>query len=293
LRSTLRSGDIVLFENDLPDTYDEGANGGNDAGVAPAPGRAFVTIDGIRTAYRERGARTHHPPAVILHGWGASSAAVTSIQACLEGDRRTIALDLPGFGDSDPPSRPWGSADYAVHLRASLQTLGVDRADLIGHSHGGRVAINLVATWPEMVRRLVLVDSAGIPPRRGPKYRARMLAFKAGRRAVSTLPSRERSGVQEWFATRFGSEDYRQAGAMRATLVRVVNEDVRPLLSRIEAPTLLIWGEHDDATPVSDGRIMERLIPDAGLVVFPGAGHFAYADDPGRFCRVVGHFLRG
>jgi pimeloyl-ACP methyl ester carboxylesterase len=78
---------------------------------------------------------------------------------------------------------------------------------------------------------------------------------------------------------------------MRGTLVRVVNEDWRHLLPRIQAPTLLIWGELDDATPVADGQIMERLIPDAGLVVFPGAGHFAYADDVDRFARVVGHFL--
>ena len=80
---------------------------------------------------------------------------------------------------------------------------------------------------------------------------------------------------------------------MRGTLVRVVNEDWRHLLPKIVAPTLLIWGEHDDATPVSDGQLMERLIPDAGLVIFAGAGHFSYADDYDRFARVVGHFLAG
>jgi pimeloyl-ACP methyl ester carboxylesterase len=78
---------------------------------------------------------------------------------------------------------------------------------------------------------------------------------------------------------------------MRGTLVRVVNEDVRDLLPRIAAPTLLIWGELDDSTPLADGQIMEALIPDAGLVVFPSAGHFAYADDYDRFARVASNFL--
>ena len=75
--------------------------------------------------------------------------------------------------------------------------------------------------------------------------------------------------------------------------MRLVNEDLTPLLSGIKAPVLLIWGEQDRETPLSDARVMERLIPDAGLVVFEGAGHFAYAEEPDRFCRIVDVFLNG
>jgi pimeloyl-ACP methyl ester carboxylesterase len=121
-----------------------------------------------------------------------------------------------------------------------------------------------------------------------------VLAFKAGRRALAAQPLAGPLGapLRDWFGRRFGSDDYRQAsGALRGTLVRLVNEDAQPLLPKVAASTLLIWGDQDDATPLTDGTLMERLIPDAGLVVFPGAGHFAYADDLGRFGRVVGHFL--
>ena len=79
---------------------------------------------------------------------------------------------------------------------------------------------------------------------------------------------------------------------MRGTLVRLVNEDVRGLLPSLHLPVLLIWGDQDSETPIDDGRLMERLIPDAGLVVFEGAGHFAYLEQPGRFCRIVDVFLR-
>jgi pimeloyl-ACP methyl ester carboxylesterase len=90
---------------------------------------------------------------------------------------------------------------------------------------------------------------------------------------------------------RIASEDYRNAGPLRPTFVRVVNEDFGPLLPEITAPTLLVWGARDDAVPLSHARRMEEAIPDAGLVVFEDAGHFAYLDEPDRFCRIVRHFL--
>jgi UDP-N-acetylmuramoyl-tripeptide--D-alanyl-D-alanine ligase len=365
LRKLLRNGDVVLFENDLPDTYDGGEaperrlaaghtrtadspaadarssrGAGNHTrsaspvgaglarpapappagtparlvmdraatgGASPAPtaetkarerdgglggSLTFARVDGLRIAYRESGQDTGRAPVVVLHGWGASSAAISSIQRCLEGEYRVISPDLPGFGASDPPPDAWDSAAYAGLVRAFLAERGIERATFIGHSRGGAISIVLAATRPELVERLVLVDSAGIRPRRGPAYRARVAAFKAGRRIVAMPLLRDRRDVQEWFGRRFGSVDYRQAGALRGTLVRVVNEDLRPLLPRIGAPTLLIWGERDEETPLSDGQFMERQIPDAGLVVFPAAGHFAYADDPRRFCRVVSYFLK-
>jgi len=256
-------------------------------------GLPSVTVDGLRVAYREDGP-SDGPPVLVLHGWGADSATVASIQAGLRATHRTIAPDLPGFGESDPPPGVWGTTEYARAVRDLMDALGISRASFIGHSRGGHIAAVIAATTPERVDKLVLVDSAGIRASHGPRYRARVLAFKAGRRALASrlLAGPLGDPLRAWFGRRFGSEDYRQAGAMRGTLVRLVNEDARYLLPKIAAPTLLIWGELDDATPVADGKLMERLIPDAGLVVFPGAGHFAYADDLGRFHRVVGHFLR-
>jgi len=106
------------------------------------------------------------------------------------------------------------------------------------------------------------------------------------------LPARLRAAARAR-AERRGSEDYRaSSGTLRATLVRLVNEDLTSLLSRIRSPALLIWGEHDADTPLDDARVMERLIPDSGLVVFKGAGHYSYLDQPARFVRIVDVFLR-
>jgi pimeloyl-ACP methyl ester carboxylesterase len=251
-----------------------------------------VVVDGVRIAYREDGP-PDAPPVMVLHGWGADSQTVRSIQAVLRETHRTIAPDLPGFGVSDPPPVAWGAAEYAENVRGLMQALNIERANLIGHSHGGRTSIVLAATHPELVDRLVLVDSAGLRPNRRAGYYARVYTYKAGRWLLKQpgLSGPLGSPLRRRFDAQFGSADFQQAGAMRGTLVRVVNEDWRHLLPRIQASTLLIWGELDDQTPLADGQLMEQLIPDAGLVVFPGAGHYAYADDLARFARVVGHFL--
>ncbi|MGH7722989.1 MAG: alpha/beta fold hydrolase, partial [Candidatus Dormibacteria bacterium] len=147
----------------------------------------------------------------------------------------------------------------------------------------------------DRVGRLVLTDSAGIRPRRGVVHRWRVGAFKVAR-AVSGwpwLPGAVRA-LAARRAARRGSADYRAAsGTVRASMVRLVNADLRPQLSRLTVSTLLIWGERDQDTPLRDAHVMERLIPDAGLVVFEGCGHFAYAEEPDRFTRIVDVYLRG
>jgi pimeloyl-ACP methyl ester carboxylesterase len=293
-----RAGDVVLFENDLPDTYADtsatalqsptpGPPTNGLAGVAAPSGqpRELLELDGLRLAFRASGTSRAGTPVVLLHGWGASLDAMAAIQNSFESQHPTVAFDLPGFGQSDPPPGAWGSADYAALIERALAELELERVSLIGHSFGGKVALQLAVRRPRLVERLVLVNSAGIRPRRSLDYRARVAGFKLARRALAPL------GLADWLARRTGSADFRAAGALRTTLVRSVNEDLRPLLPRVQAPTLIVWGDQDQETPPADAAIMEREIPDAGLVMLAGAGHFSYADDLPRFCRVVGYFL--
>jgi pimeloyl-ACP methyl ester carboxylesterase len=234
-------------------------------------------------------------PLLLLHGWGTSSELFAPILDALQQGRRLIVPDLPGFGATPEPPVPWSVHDYASWCIALLDRIGITDCDLIGHSNGGRIGIALTATYPGRVAKMVLVDSAGIRPRRTLRGAARVRSYKA-------LRAIERSRVvpTAWRRTAGrradlrGSADYRAvSGVMRGTLVRLVNEDLRTLLPGLRLPVLLIWGDHDTETPLDDGTLMERLIPDAGLVVFEGAGHFAYLEQPDRFCRIVEVFLRG
>ena len=229
-------------------------------------------------------------PILVLHGWGAHLEAVRPILGALEGASDLIALDLPGFGESEPPPQAWDVDSYARFLIHFLDEMAVERVHLVGHSHGGRVAIALAADDPERVGRLLLVDSAGIPPKRGWRYRRRVAVAKLGRLIGKLGAPGQR--LQERMRARVASRDYLEASeAMRGTFRLVIAADLRERMPRIGAPTLLVWGESDDDTPLWMGQEMERLIPDAGLVVLEGAGHYSYADSPGQFAAVARRFL--
>ena len=245
----------------------------------------FLDVLGLRTRYLVRGSG---PPVLVLHGWGASIEAVYPIVTGLASVATVYALDLPGFGESDMPAGPWGVEDYQAFVAAFMDALQIEAPAIVGHSNGGRIAIRMASSEPTRASRLVLVDSAGIRPRRTLRWYRRVgMAKVASTRPVSAVPP----GTPAHLVGRAGSADYLAAGAMQPTLVRLVNADLRPYMSGIAVPTLLVWGSEDSDTPLSAAREMERLIPDAGLVVLEGAGHYSYLDQPARFARIVSHFL--
>jgi pimeloyl-ACP methyl ester carboxylesterase len=254
----------------------------------------IVQIGAQRVRYvRRRGgdAVSGDLPIVILHGWGAHIEAVRPILAALDDAPDVIALDLPGFGESDPPEDAWDVDAYARFMLEFLDEMAVERAHLVGHSFGGRVSIALAADEPQRLGRLLLIDSAGIRPKRGWRYRRRVAVAKLGRVAatVGGAPGRR---LQERMRSRVASRDYLEASeAMRGTFRAVIAVDQTEQLRRVRASTLLVWGDRDDDTPVWMGRRMEELIPDAGLVVLEGAGHYSYADSPGQFRAVARQFL--
>ncbi len=229
---------------------------------------------------------------ILLHGWGVSSDSLGAVARALDGRFRVLAIDLPGFGWSAAPLTAWGTREYAAHIDAFMENAVLPPASVLGHSFGGRVALALAAWYPHRVRDLVLVASAGIRPRRGPGYYLKTGAVKLVKRCVS-LPvfgrvgPRIASGLSGWV----GSSDYQRAGHMRTTLVKIVNEDLRDLLSSVRAPALIIWGDRDREVPRSSMEIMARRIRGARLEVLEGAGHFPYIDMPDRFAHLVRGFL--
>ena len=252
-------------------------------------------INGVELHYSESG-RPDGKPVVLMHGWGCERATVASIAAALEESRRVVSIDLPGHGRStEPPltaqGQPWGVYEYADTVEKLIAGLGLERPALIGHSYGGRIAIILGSRME--TERIVLVDSAGIKAKRPLKYYLKVYSFKAMKKLLPVVMGKKRAeAVIERRRRKAGSADYAQASPMmRMVMSRSVNQDLRHLLPAIKAPTLLIWGENDTATPLSDAKLMEKLIPDAGLVSFKGAGHYSFLDNPGQFRAVIRNFL--
>jgi pimeloyl-ACP methyl ester carboxylesterase len=255
--------------------------------AAPASADAqFLTVDGVRIRYRSTG---QGKPLLLLHGWGTSLDTFATMTEDLKRQFRITAFDFPGHGGSEMPPATWAVDDFVGLTLGVMAQLGIERASILGHSFGGRVAIKLAAADPEMVDRLLLVDSAGVPPPRTVGRRLKRLAS----RFANTVGRLGRPGqaVRRKIVARIASTDYLNAGPLRDTFLAIVKEDVRPVLPRIKAPTLLIWGESDADTTLADAHAMERLIPGARLLVLKNAGHFSYLDQYGRFRLAVIPFL--
>lgn len=230
---------------------------------------------------------------LVLHGWGANIDTIMPIVNLLKDHFKVYALDLPGFGKSDKPEFPFNSQDYSRIVKKFMDLMEIKKATLIGHSFGGKVSIILAVNHPERVERLVLIDSAGIPPKRSIKYYLKVYSFKILKFIYKLVFAwNKKEEKMEAFYRRFGSADYRNAdGVMRKTLVKVVNEDLRPILKKVSCPALLIWGDKDEDTPIYMGKIMEKEIPDSSLVVLERAGHYSYLDDYFKFAAVLNAFL--
>lgn len=236
-------------------------------------------IDSIAVNYIDAG---DGDVVVLLHGWGANITLYAGIIQVLSRNHRVIALDMPGFGKTPEPPEPWCVDDYADFVIKFLASFELRRFSVVVHSFGGRVLFKLNAreNLPFVIDKAVLIDSAGILPKKSFRQRVSLRCYKIARAVMSTkaLHFLYPDAVDN-MRRRRGSADYNNATpTMRATLVKVVNEDLEPLIHLLKCPTLLIWGDQDTATPLSDGRRMEELIPDAGLVICEGAGHFSFAE---------------
>ena len=247
-----------------------------------------ICIDNLKINYNVSG---EGKDVLVMHGWGACADAVRPIAAALEKNFRVWTLDLPGFGKSDVPPENWDVYSYADFMKQFIDETGIKTPVLIGHSFGGRLAIILAGKEKIDINKIILVDSAGIKPKHGAGYYIKVYSYKLAKR-LARLVGRFSLEAAENLKSKFGSADYKNANpTMRTIMVRVVNEDLTGYLKDIAVPTLLIWGDKDDATPLSDAELMEKLIPDAGLCVLSGAGHFSYLDRPGDFGVIANKFL--
>ena len=246
-------------------------------------------IDKLKVNYKVSGTGKN---VVLLHGWGCSIKTFEPVHNYLEKNFCTYSIDLPGFGQSDEPPSVWGVVEYSDLVIKFLEELNVEEPILMGHSFGGKICIFIAAK--KNIKKVILIGSTGVKPKRKPIYYFKVYNYKLAKH-VFNLPflKKYRDDVLNSFKKKTGSTDYRNAsGIMQQILVKSVNEDIKYLMPQVKAAVLLIWGENDTATPVSDGKIMEKLMVDAGLVVLKNAGHYAYLDKFNEFIIIISNFLK-
>lgn len=247
---------------------------------------SVVKLKDINVYYETKGKKKQS--VILLHGWGQNTTMMDFIAEFLKSHFTVYNFDLPGFGKSDEPNETWGVQDYTEMLHEFCEKKKIDKPIIIGHSFGCRIAVRYAYKYGAY--KMVLTGAAGVRDKRTLKWYIKVYSYKLGKKLLSL-------GLFKGLLTKLqqdaGSDDYKNtSGVMRSTFVKCVNDDVAPLLKDVEAETLLVFGENDDATPVSKGKLMESLMPNAALVVFENDDHFAYFHQAARFNKVLEAFLR-
>jgi 4,5:9,10-diseco-3-hydroxy-5,9,17-trioxoandrosta-1(10),2-diene-4-oate hydrolase len=272
----------------------------------------FVQVDGFRVHYLDYGPRdSDMPPVVLMHGAGPGSGNWYSQIAVLRKTRRVIAMDSPLFGLSDLAEQDGHpTVSVARFLSRFLDVMGIEEADFVGLSFGGAVILTLAIDHPERVRRLVLVDSAGLG--RGIPYAWRLvhapwlgtLLFKPSRFVrdrvfekweVRNPEMPDKAAYSEYsFAVRIrpGRSVPMKEGMKRFTSWlgqrrRFSNDELRS----VTPETLIMWGDDDRIFPLNHGERATRLIPNARLEVIEDAGHVCFWDQPETTNNLLVDFL--
>ena len=247
-----------------------------------------ISVDGLEIGYDSTGKGR---PVVLLHGWGVDRSTFKPVADRIADCCRVISVDLPGFGESEEPKKPFNTDDFSNFTEHFIAALELEKPILVGHSNGGKTALALAGRGYKNISKLVLVSSTGIPAKHKPGFYIKRFFFKTGKKLLNA-PVIGKPFSKVFDPSKYGSEDYKKASPMmKMTMSAVLSQDVSDRLKNITVPTLLFWGDKDTATPLSDGEKMQKMIPDAGLIVYKDCDHYAFLRKLPEFTAALRYFI--
>ncbi len=222
--------------------------------------------------------KSSKPVILLLHGWGQDNQCFNDLKSHLKG-MRSVSIDFPPFGKSQQCEN-WTIFTYANMLISLCEHLNLKNITLLGHSFGGRVAILVAAMRKEIVKKLILVSSAGMKPHRNICYYFRVWKYKM----LKKLGFKQKNK---------GSNDFiRLSEGMKKTFINVVNTHLEQYCPLIECPTLIVFGKQDTETPIYMARRLQKLISNSKLELIDFCGHFCFLERKIRFYQIVDTFLQ-
>lgn len=233
-------------------------------------------------------------PLIILHGWGSSVNSWEKVMTELEKSNIKVFMpDLPGFGESQEPPSPWGVKNYIEFLEEFRKRMELNKFVLGGHSFGGQIAISYALNNPNKLAGLILMDAARIMRRRKLKVKIFSLLAHIGNSTFSIPPLHFLKPLtQKIWSKLSGERDYYLASPiMKETMRKVLGEEVGGMLGDIKTKTLILWGEKDYVTPLSDARIINERIKGSKLVVFKNAAHPINVEKPLEVAQSISVFM--
>jgi len=245
---------------------------------------------------------TTGPPVVLIHGYTDSARDWVPLVPYLSSAFRLVLVDLRGHGVSSKPECCYTRLDFAYDIKLLLDALGIERADIVGHSLGSIVAQTFAEYWPERTRRVVLISSTGGAPPCAPT-RKPAFDWAAQIRQLKEPIDPESAFMSEWWASptpvdeEFLRRERRDAAAIPVRVwVAVLDQglgtaDLQRTLPMLKAPTLLIWGSKDPIMEEEVRTTLREALPHAQVKIFEGLGHNPFWEDPRNIAEVINRFL--
>ena len=199
-------------------------------------------------------------PVVFVHGWGGNMKSLESLAALASARYQTVTLDLPGFGQSDQPDPDWGVKEYTETVISLMKKLKLSNIVYFGHSFGGSLGIYIAANYPGLIKKLILCDSSF----------KREVKTSPIARFFRKLPSKLKLFLYRVF---FPNSDLAKFPHLEANFRKIILEDLSGYLSKINIPTLILWGEGDRQTPVDGAYELKNKIKNSKLKIYPNIGH--------------------
>lgn len=230
---------------------------------------------------------------LILPGWGDNRLTFKYLIDVLEKNYTVYVLDYPGFGKSAFPNRDLELFDYSSLIKEFIEDKKITNLTIIAHSFGGRIVIDLFTKYDLDIKNLILIDIAGIKPKKGLFKKIKEKTYKILKKIGCIFPKKLRVLYLEKLINIFGSSDYcRLDPNIRKTFIKIVNYDQREHIKNIDVDTLIIWGENDKDVTLKDAYFINENIKDSGLVVIPKSGHFPYLDRAYYVNNVILEYLK-
>jgi len=239
----------------------------------------------------------------ILHGWQSSKEKWQKVKELIEKEGiKAISLDLPGFKPETELDKPWNLDDYVKWLNSFFQEKErtcpeiAEGFFLLGHSFGGRVAIKFAVKFPQKIKGLILVSSAGI---KRDTVLKKLLGWTAlFLRALGIKEQPEKKGIYQFFRKVFYTfllrkTDYLNvSGNLKETMKNILAEDLTPILEKISSPTLIVWGKNDKITPLRDAFLMKDKIKNSKIEILKGIGHAPHLENPEALSQKIKEFVK-
>ena len=230
---------------------------------------------------------------LILPGWGDNRNTFKYLIDILKEEYSVYILDYPGFGKSFFPNRDLNINDYSYLIKEFIIKKKLYNLTIIAHSFGGRIIIDLFKKYNLGIKNLILIDIAGIKPKKGIYRIIKEKIYKFLKKLGIFFPKKIRKLYLNKLIKIFGSSDYAKLNPnIRKSFINIVNYDQKDEIRNINVDTLIIWGEFDKDVPLKDGYFINKEIYNSGLVIIPKSGHFPYLDRAYYVNKVILEYLK-